>query len=284
MSILLTGSTGYIGSRFLEKLSALYPNEEIKLLARSNVDGYKTYKCDFLHDIIPNDAFNSVDIVFHIAGCAHDVGSKKLENEYLKINTNSTISLANLAIQNNIKSFIFLSSVKASENNDIYGISKRKAEIELLNIFNNSGIHHNILRSSLVYSPNLKGNLKSMFNGIKNGWFPPIPETNNQRSMIHIDDLIDALLFVKLNPKTNGKILTVTDGNAYSSREIYNGLCKIAEKKPPNWEVPIIFFKLISMLGKNFQFKVDKLFGNDLHSSKEIELLGFRTKKTFLDI
>ena len=284
MSILLTGSTGYIGSRFLKKISETYPKQEIRLIARRNVKGFKTFKCDFLNDAIPNDALNSVDTVYHIAGRAHDLDNKKLENEYIKINTNSTINLANLAIAHNIKSFIFLSSVKASEDNDIYGVSKRKAEIELLKIFNNSGIHHSILRPSLVYSSNLKGNLKLMFDGINAGWFPPLPETFNKRSMVHLDDLIDAMIFVRSNPKTNGKILTVTDGNAYSSREIYNVLCKMAKKNPPNWEVPIIFFKLISMLGKNFKFKIDKIFGNDFHSSKELERLGFKTKKTFLDI
>ena len=47
---------------------------------------------------------------------------------------------------------------------------------------------------------------------------------------------------------------------------------------------PYNILKLISMLGKNFKFKIDKIFGNDFHSSKELESLGFKTKKTFLDI
>ena len=106
MSILLTGSTGYIGSRFLKKISETYPKQEIRLIARRNVKGFKTFKCDFLNDAIPNDALNSVDTVYHIAGRAHDLDNKKLENEYIKINTNSTINLANLAIAHNIKSFI----------------------------------------------------------------------------------------------------------------------------------------------------------------------------------
>ena len=284
MSILITGSSGYIGSRFIKKLEEHFPRDEIKLISRRNQKGFQTYNCDFLYDSIPNEAFKSVNTVYHLAGCAHDINNKKTEEDYLKINVDATIKMAELSIKNNVKNFIFLSSIKAEENSDIYGKSKRKAEIELLSILGESDINHTILRSSLVYGSQLKGNLLSMLNGIKAGWFPPIPDNNNKRSMIHHDDLISALLFVTNNTEANSKILTVTDGNAYSSRQIYNVLCRVADKRPPKWEVPILFFRLFSLLGSNAKFKVNKIFGDDLHSSKEIELLGFKAKKTIQDI
>ena len=61
--------------------------------------------------------------------------------------------------------------------------------------------------TSLVYGPNVKGNLRQMMLGIKNGWFPPLPKMNNKRSMVHIDDVVRAILFVAISDNTKGEIL-----------------------------------------------------------------------------
>ena len=98
--------------------------------------------------------------------------------------------MARLAVKNDVKQFIFTSSVKAggkaaskkcinesdqSEPEAGYGKSKRVAELELLKIGKASGMHVAIIRTSLVYGPNVKGNLKLMLAGIKKGWFPTLP-------------------------------------------------------------------------------------------------------------
>ena len=81
-----------------------------------------------------------------------------------------------------------------------------------------------ILRPALVYGVKMKGNLAIMLNGIKSGWFPPLPETYNKRSMICINDLIDAILLIASDGRTNGRIYIATDGHQYSSR-IFIRLC-----------------------------------------------------------
>ena len=57
---------------------------------------------------------------------------------------------------------------------------------------------------------------------IKKGWFPPLPETGNKKSMIHVDDLVQAILYLSNEKQVNGEIFIATDGRSYSSREIYN--------------------------------------------------------------
>ena len=83
---------------------------------------------------------------------------------------------------------IFVSSVKAGgraiagncmteenqgEPEGIYGKTKREAEVKLLEIGLQSGMHVSIVRPSLVYGSNVKGNLKLMLSWVKKGWFPP---------------------------------------------------------------------------------------------------------------
>ena len=108
---LVTGSTGFVGSRLLGLLRTI--DCDVRLLARSNVDNYETIICDLLSDSIPNNAFESIDTVFHLAGFAHDIREpSKVRNMYHSINVAATVGLARSAVQSGVKRFVFISSVK----------------------------------------------------------------------------------------------------------------------------------------------------------------------------
>jgi nucleoside-diphosphate-sugar epimerase len=270
------------------------------LLARSEVNNYETVVCSLGQDRIPEHALESIDTVFHLAGFAHDMqDSSKVENLYNAINVNATVELARLAVESGVKRFVFISSVKAggkavsgqcineSDQNEpegIYGKSKREAELKLLKIGKESGVHVSIIRPSLVYGPGVKGNLQLMLTGINKGWFPPLPETGNRRSMIHVDDLVQAILLVAKDKRANGEIFIATDGTPHSSREIYSTMCNIAGKSVPKWSVPKFLFNLIAIVSLNIRYKVDKLLGDEHYSSEKLEALGFKAKKSLKDM
>lgn len=281
MAILITGGSGFIGSELIKLLEKNQP--EMRLLSRKSIIGKKVYLCDFLKDKIPCDAFNNVDTVYHLAGCAHDINGINENEIYTKLNTETTLELAKIADKNGVKNFIFLSSVKADNPQDIYGISKLNAERGLLEIARYSDMRISIIRPALVYGPNVKGNLETMIRGIKKGWFPPLPNTYNKRSMIHIDDLIKAIVFIK-NSKDNHGIFVATDGVEYSSSDIYDTLTIAVGKKVRLLRVPVIFFNIISFIHKSIKFKVNKLLGDDFHSSERLEKLGFKPIKSLADI
>lgn len=295
---LITGSTGFVGATLINYLQI--NNSALRILSRSPVQGYENWICDFEKEEIPCDALESIDIVVHLAGIAHDVEKRKFtENIYNIVNVKATIDLAKKAARAGVKKFIFISSVKAGGRalqnirmdethqnsvDNIYGATKRKAEMMLLEIGLESKMHISIIRPSLIYGPNMKGNLSKMMNGIKSGWFPPLPNNGNQRSMVHVDDVIRAILFVSKEKKANGQIFILTDGKSYSSREIYETMCKELNVKIPKWAIPYFVFKLISLLSKNLAFKVDKLFGDEYYSSSKLSLLGFEPSKTFKEM
>lgn len=282
MSVLLTGSSGFIGKSLLKELS----NRKIKvtLIRRDQCKKHKTFICDFLTDKVPEIAFDNIKTVIHLAGCAHDIDKKILSDFYFKLNTETVVNLAKISIAKKVKNFIFISSVKAKNPLDIYGISKKKAEKELLKLSKNSNMNIIIIRPTLVYGRQVKGNLKNMIRGIDAGWFPPLPETKNKKSMIYVDDLVSAILF--LNDKNNikGNLFTVTDGKFYSSAEMYDILCTVLGKKIPKWRVPKLLFDLISFFFPFIKTKIEKLLGNDFHNSYKLESLGFKAKKTLYDI
>ena len=295
---LVTGSTGFIGNKLTKHLAEM--KVLVRILSRKNQSNYETVVCDLQSDVIPDDALDNIDTVFHLAGFAHDMrDASKIADLYYKVNVSATVQLANLAVKSGVKRFVFVSSVKAGGNpplgtcanekdqkntEDVYGKTKREAELKLLEIGKDSGMHVSIIRPSLVYGPEVKGNLQLMLVGIKKGWFPPLPETGNRRSMIHVDDLVRAILLVSKDKRANGNIFIVTDGKPYSSREIYNTMCGVTGKLIPKWSVPKTLFDLASLASPRIKYKINKLLGDECYSSVKLEELGFKAKKSLKDM
>jgi nucleoside-diphosphate-sugar epimerase len=294
-NILISGATGFIGERLVGAVDA-----NIRVLSRKKQSNYETVVCDLKSEVIPNNALDGVNTVFHLAGFAHDLSdATKIQNIYQKVNVDATIRLAKLAVKSNVNRFIFVSSVKAGGGSNfgvcvsekdqgnpegIYGKTKREAELKLLKIGKESDMHVSIIRPSLVYGPNVKGNLQLMLSGIKKGWFPPLPETGNKRSMIHVDDLVRAILLVADDDRANGEIFIATDGTPHSSRYIYNAMCSALDKSIPKWSVPKILFDMASLVNPRIKYKLNKLLGDECYSSAKLEALGFKAKKTLKDM
>jgi UDP-glucose 4-epimerase len=296
--VAITGSSGFIGSKLIKVL----PKNNLRLLVRS-VDhsiASEQVKCDLNSLSIPSNCFSGVSTVFHLAGVAHDLrDASKNKHFYQKVNTDATVQLAKLAVESGVKRFVFISSVKAGgspirgkcikevdqgEPEGIYGITKREAELRLLKIGKESDMQVFIIRPSLVYGPNAKGNLQLMLSAINKGWFPPLPETGNRRSMIHVDDLVRAILLIAEDKRVDGEIFIATDGVPHSSREIYRAMCNIVGKSTPKWSVPKILFDMVSLLSPRIKYKVDKLLGDECYSSAKLEALGFKAQKTLKDM
>lgn len=296
---LVTGASGFVGAVLCNSIRR--SDDVLRLLVRKiipNIDGDQ-FVFKNANDI-GQDAFLGVDIVIHLAGYAHDTSNKKSNREmYRNVNVDLTEKILDLSVQNKVKKFIFVSSVKAgggeffdkclnendqSEPKGVYGRTKREAELKLLKIGRESNMHVSIIRPSLVYGPGAKGNLQLMLSAVKKGWWPPLPETGNKRSMIHVDDLVKAILLVLKYDCTNGEIYIVTDGRLYSSRELYETMCNLVGKSIPKWSVPKFLFDMVALISPSIKYKVDKLLGDECYSSEKLEGLGFKSKRVLKEM
>ena len=297
-NVLITGSNGFIGShlyRYLKK-----QNIAVKTLNRHfEEDCENAMALDLAASEWMINPCEGVDTVFHLAGKAHALSEVVQDDaEYRQINTDATRRLLENAKQAGVKRFVFFSSVKAVADSDSiqdelnfkmpdtpYGISKREAEKLVLE--GNYVEHPVVIRPCMVYGNTDKGNLPRMIRAIAKGFFPPLPEVHNQRSMIHVDDVIQAAFLAANDTKAAGQVYIVTDGTPYSTRQIYDWIRKALGKKTLSLTIPLVVLNLLAKSGdkigqyrgRRFIFDsdaLDKLIGSACYSSAKIEKeLGF---------
>jgi len=302
--VLVTGANGFIGIRLCQLLQQQGLNVRT-LTHRRGGDNVSNYLMDLATDDCPVGLFEGIDTVFHLAGKAHDLAQKADDTDhYWQINVEGTRKLLEAARLAGVKRFVFFSSVKAQGEATIqpmnesdttpacssYGQSKYAAEQLVLH----GGYvpHPVVIRPCMVYGNTEKGNLPVMIKAIKRGWFPPLPEFGNKRSMVHVDDVIQVAMLAAENPKAAGQIFIVSDGQAYSTRQIYDWIRLALGKAPASWEIPMVLLSGLAkcgdlfgrFAGRRFLFDSDalhKLTGSAWYSSAKIEHeLGFKPTHT----
>jgi|GEM_PF-68901 len=145
-----------------------------------------------------------------------------------------------------------------------------------------------VLRLCMVYGAGAKGNMQKMLKAVSNHRFPSVPEVGNRRSMVHVADVVRAALLAAEHPAAVGNFYIVSDGRAYSTRQMYDMMCRALGRSPPNWSVPLWALRGLGhvgdqigrLRGRRFVFDSDaleKLVGSAWFSSEKIESqLGFK--------
>lgn len=295
--VLVTGGSGFIGQRLCSALR----RDGYGVLASGRRARAGPWDAFAVWDASPVTVPENIDVIFHLAGKAHALAeTQQDENEYFRINTEGTRKLLEAARAARIKRFVFFSSVKAmGEGGDIcldeqaacepetpYGKSKLEAERLVLE----GGYVPDpvVLRLSMVYGPTRKGNLPRMIESVHKGRFPPLPETGNKRSMVHVNDVVQAAILAAEKVDAAGQTYIVTDGTPYSTHQIYEWICHALEKPVPSWHVPFGMLKMLARVGdgigvlrgRRFMFDSDaleKLLGSAWYSSEKIQReLGYK--------
>ncbi len=254
MRTLVTGATGFIGQRLLrsgvlQSAIAMVRNNSGDALPFGT--SFNIVYGDLLDPTSLHKACTNIHTIFHCAGYAHAFTTSNPDAHW-NINFKGTQNLLKAAGQAGVKRFVFLSSVKAMAEPGqkciteswagppitAYGQAKRAAEDAVLEAGSKYDMHVVNLRLAMVYGSGGHGNLERMAHAIQAGWFPPLSETGNKRSLVHIDDVIAAMQLVAEHPKANGKTYIIADPQIYSGHEIYIALRKALNLKPVYLYVP----------------------------------------------
>lgn len=304
MHCFVTGAGGFIGRQLCAALQERGDRVTASLRRASHGPWNRMLLNDLLYDSPSAAALEGVDCAFHLAGKAHALSeTRQDEDAYFQINVDATRKLLESCRTAGVRRFVFISSVKAGGEGEAkvsdeaavsrpdtpYGRSKREAERLVLE----AGYVPEpvVLRLAMVYGPTAKGNLPRMIEAIHHGRFPPLPETGNRRSMVHVEDVVQASLLAAQNAQAAGQAYIVTDGRPYSTRQMYEWICESLQQPVPKWVLPHGALRLMAMAGdaighargRRFMFDSDaleKLTGSAWYSSEKLRReLGFRAER-----
>jgi nucleoside-diphosphate-sugar epimerase len=307
---LVSGASGFIGRALCARLQR--DGVAVRALMRQRAPGPwdDTWLLDLGREPVPKALFEGVDTVFHLAGKAHVVSERAVEDEdHRRITVDGTRSLLTAADNSDLARVVFFSTVKAMGEHSEgcqderavcrpetpYGRAKLEAE-GLVSAFGAAqGAHAVNLRLPLVYGADNRGNLARMLESIAAGRFPPLPETGNKRSMVHVDDVVESAIRASAIPRAAGQTYIITDGRSYSTREIYDLMCALLHKRPARWSIPVLVLRLLAgtgdligvLRGKRFVFDSDtwrKLSESAWYCSAKAEQeLDFRPTRNLRD-
>jgi UDP-glucose 4-epimerase len=264
INILLTGSTGFLGSRLLDLISSIY-NTELLVRKRSLEYSENHYIANIDNKSDFSPALIDKDVVIHCAARAHVMNDDAIEPlvEFREVNTYGTLNLAKQAAVAGVKRFIFISSVKVNgeatsnmrfsafdEHNpeDFYSISKSDAEIGLRAIAVETGMEVVIIRPPLVYGHGVKANFSALLNLVTKKIPLPLGSIkNNERSLVSVYNLVALIDKCIYHPNAANQTFLVSDDHDLSTTEMVKLMAKVQGVKP--WLVPVPVW-MLQFLGK----------------------------------
>ncbi len=229
-NILVTGASGFIGSHLTEMLVSQGNRVRCLVKEGENAEYLQGLQAEIIFaDILKKSSlegiFKNIDVVYHLAAFVDPdkgfYGIKKLKSLYYGVNVTGTVNLIEAGLHNDIKKFIYFSSVASAGIGDFvtedspaypityYGKSKLAAELLLLEYFKNQNFPSIIIRPGSIFGPRDKSWLQ-FFKLFRLGVVPLVGEGNNATPICYIENLVNAALLIAERGRL-GEIYNVVD-------------------------------------------------------------------------
>ena len=296
MRVLVTGATGFIGSALVSRLDtdgvavrgavrrAVPVSGSFEPVMVGAIDGATEWA----------DTLAGVDAVVHLAARVHVMDEPEADppEAFRRVNVEGSLRLARQAAEAGVRRFVFVSSVKVNGEEtpmgqpfceadvpapeDPYGVSKREAEDGLRALSAETGLEVVIIRPPLVYGPGVGGNFGSLLRWVHKG--VPLPlgtVTQNRRSLVALDNLVDLILTCLDRPAAAGETFLVADGEDVSTAGLLRKGGDALERPARLVPVPVWMLRAgAAALGKRKMAR--RLLGSlQVDASKAREVLGW---------
>lgn len=219
--VVLTGSGGFVGAALVARL----PDPVRLHLSRAS-----------WREAIAGTDFRTSTVI-HLAARVHDPHGR--EEDFERDNVEKTAVLAEAAAEGGAARFVFASTVKVHGEEtreapfrpdsppapaDAYARSKWRAEDRLDEISARTGLHVVVVRMPLVYGPGVGGNFASLLRLADSGAWLPFASIRNRRSLVHVADLVEALLLAATHPQAAGRDYIAAHPESVSTPALVAGI------------------------------------------------------------
>ncbi|PWK14946.1 NAD-dependent epimerase/dehydratase family protein [Tumebacillus permanentifrigoris] len=255
MNIFVTGGSGFLGTRLLERLTGDVEAPQIKALVRSEkarqhlarlplqfVDGSLDNLSDWEHHL------DGVDIVVHAAAPVEFWGSWEYFHQNI---TRATEALLHAAARHGVRRFIYISSESVlqatsplldvqedhpypSEPNSYYGKAKMLAEQAILQL--KTDMSCIILRPTYIYEAGAQS-IQDLAQRVRDGKFVWVDGGRTIIESVHVKNVVQAITLACSHGEHQG-IYWVTDGRPMPAKDLLTPLLELEGVRPLAKSVP----------------------------------------------
>jgi nucleoside-diphosphate-sugar epimerase len=250
-NVLVTGSTGFIGTHFVE-------NNKI----------FNITEVDLITNEVSKIVFKNINTVLHLAGLVHQMKGAA-DEQYFKVNRDLAFEVAKKAKANKVEQFVLMSTAKVfgelttekhewNENSecnpqDTYGKSKYEAE-KLIKGLEDESFKVAIVRSPLVYGPGVKANMLNLVKLVDRFPILPFGGINNLRSMVYVGNLV-ALLKHIIDKQVSG-IFIAGDRSPLSTMDLAELISKALGKKRILFQFPKFILNIANLFKPTYVYRI----------------------------
>ncbi len=300
LRVLVTGASGLVGRALC--LRAVRDGQVVRGALRraqplpTGVEAIEVGDIDGQTDW--SSALQGMEVVVHLAARVH-ILKERAQNpwiEFKRVNVDGTICLARQAAACGVKRFIFVSSIKVNGEQtldqpfrstqkvapgSLYAQSKYEAEQGLATLAANTNLEVVIIRPPLIYGPGALGNFGLLVRALSLGVPLPLEAvTNNRRSFIALDNLVDLIRVCLTHPAAVNKTFLVGDGEDLSTADLVRRMGHALHQPARLWSLPPSILRLgLRLLGQG-AIASRLLDSLQVDSAETCTLLGWRPPVT----
>jgi len=256
--VLVTGATGSIGGRLVEKL-VITDQAQVRVLVHNPANLSRVsrlpvsiYHGDVTDSAAVDKAVEGCDFVFH---CAYAFGARPGEQE--RVAVDGTRNIAQAVLRHKVRSLVYVSTISVYEplqdgNLDetapkqssgwTYPDAKKKAERLILDLHKRDGLPVVVLQPTIVYGPFVKSWTQGPVNQLKSGTVVLPDDGSGLCNAVYIDDVVDSLILAATTPKAIGETFLISGAEPVTWREFYRayedmlGITATKYMRPPEIE------------------------------------------------
>ncbi|MEW6673307.1 MAG: NAD-dependent epimerase/dehydratase family protein [Thermodesulfobacteriota bacterium] len=237
-TVLVSGATGFIGGRLVERLVVEY-GAKVKVLVRNfkNASRIARFPVEMIPgDVIDRGAVSSAAegcrFIFH---CAYDFGGSQKHREDVAVS--GTENVCRAAIENHVDRLVHISTFSVYgdtpdgdlnedstrlSSDDPYTQNKQAAEDLVLKYTRHFGLPAVIIQPTIVYGPYSKPWTIGPVDQLQKGRVALVDNGQGVCNAVYIDDVIQAMLLAATKEKAIGEVFLISGKEPISWKEFYH--------------------------------------------------------------